>query len=345
MKIYYGTPIKYIDITDKIFQLYEKLELNEKKNNQYIIPCDDLIRSNLFGDPLPYVLKHIMIEENDKYKVYHPGQQVIINMPVNLLTCNKKIVIYTCIYGNYDDLTTSIKQDIDCDYICLTDDEKLKSDIFKVIIYKPLDYYENKHLIQKQNENIMNTMLCRSNLFLLEPLKKYDICIYIDANMSMDKPNTISNILKNSISNKLMILSKHNERNCVYKEAMFCLNRIKFNNIDLINQMKKYKVESYYENNGLYWNGFVLYLNPFSEEMKIFYELYTMESFLSVKNHNLKYHFQGQVTLPYVLWKSNIEDKIQVVEKHYMSIISFKQHKGSIIISLPPPISIALPST
>lgn len=216
-----------------------------------------------------------------------------------------KIVIYTCIYGKYNNLRAHVKQNINCDYICFTDDETLKNDVFKVIVYKPLDYYEKKSEINPVNYNIINTILMRSHLDWVQPLKNYDICIYLDANATIQSPNLISETLQSiDINNYDFIISKHPWRSCVYDEASICIGTGgKYKYTDLEKQIEYYKNEGYPQNNGLYWNGFIFYLKPFSEKMTRFYELYTEELIKHTKDKTKYYHPQGQVSLPYVFWK------------------------------------------
>ncbi len=318
MKVYYGLPEKYIDVTDKLVNFYDE------KENKYIIPADDLLKAHHFTDPHPFKLKHIIVEENGKYKMYNPNEIVIIG--AKLQYQNKKIVIYTCVYGNYDVTHCPIKQDIDCDYICLTDNKDLIAEGFKTVYCNPVDLYKSKYLITKENECMMNVLLCRSDLFLIEPLKKYDICIYIDANKWIHESDFISNILNSTLSNKFTIVSEHGSRKCLYQEAYISkIHANKFDNIDLDKQCNKYRREKYPENNGLYWNGFVIFLQPFAVEMKKFYEIYTEESMLSVKDLTKKFHFQGQVTFPYVLWKADFESKTQVInELQHYTLPSYK---------------------
>ena len=54
MKIYYGTESQKIDITDKV----------KANGNCIFIPSGAFIRDQLFGDPVPFQVKYIFINEN-----------------------------------------------------------------------------------------------------------------------------------------------------------------------------------------------------------------------------------------------------------------------------------------
>lgn len=220
---------------------------------------------------------------------------------------NKKIVIYTCIYGDYDNIKDSCKQDIECDFVCLTDNENLKSSTWQIIKFEPLNYFKNKADVNPVNYNVVNTVLCRSDLRLLEPLKKYDICIYIDANAIIIKSDVISNILNSNNTNDYnLIISKHPFNLSIYEEVHLSKTIHKYHNTDFDKQLKKYKQENY-KDIGLFWNGFIFYLTPFSNQMDSFYNTYTEEFMIYAKDDSKYYHPQGQVSLPYVLWKTNIK--------------------------------------
>lgn len=217
-----------------------------------------------------------------------------------------KICIYTVITGKYDHPHEHRIQTIKCDYICFTDDPELTSRFYKVIYYDALSKSDLK--ISSANQSIINAGLFRSNLFLIEPLKEYDICILIDANASITDPTLIESLL-NGVNGKDydIIISKHPNRKCVYTEAIVSMNIAKYENTDLKRQILDYQNDRYPQNNGLYWNGFVIYLKPFTEKMRQFYDLYTEHIIKYSKDPLIHFHPQGQVCLPYVLEKTQIK--------------------------------------
>ena len=224
---------------------------------------------------------------------------------------NKKICIYTVNYGNYDNFLKHAKQDIPCHYIYFTDNTQnnIQNDEETIVLN---EYPINKinYPIEEINKNITNVVLFRTDLFLIEKLKEYDICIYIDGNAKILKENFIREILTEENMSNDLIISRHPERNCAYQEAIFCLTYDKYTNTDLQRQIDDYKKDNYPIDNGLYWNGFIIYLNPFSEKMKLFYDTYTEHMIKYTKNPKFYSHPQGQVSLPYVLWKTNMKYKV-----------------------------------
>ena len=57
----------------------------------------------------------------------------------------KKICVYTCITGSYDDLQPVEKEE-GIDYICFTNNQRLKSDFWTII------YIENKNIRSSCNK-------------------------------------------------------------------------------------------------------------------------------------------------------------------------------------------------
>jgi hypothetical protein len=74
MKIYYGIPNRYIDITNNVFL---KCKINEE---MLLIQKNDLMRAYMFGDPCHNIEKHILIELNGKYNLYDADTEITIKI-------------------------------------------------------------------------------------------------------------------------------------------------------------------------------------------------------------------------------------------------------------------------
>jgi len=73
MRILYGTPTSNIDVTDICIQ-------DLKCNNYIIIPKGDLARAKIFTDPLPNVLKYIIVVSESGISEYNDSSSVYIDM-------------------------------------------------------------------------------------------------------------------------------------------------------------------------------------------------------------------------------------------------------------------------
>ena len=60
----------------------------------------------------------------------------------------EKICVYTCIAGDYDDLNEVLVKEEGIDYICFTNNKKIKSKTWKVI-YVENGNLDNCHLARK----------------------------------------------------------------------------------------------------------------------------------------------------------------------------------------------------
>ena len=79
MKIYYGITNRRIDVTNICL-------LKLSNNNIINIPCGDINRANYFTDPLPGILKKIIILNNDISSEYDNFTQIKINTINNTIT-------------------------------------------------------------------------------------------------------------------------------------------------------------------------------------------------------------------------------------------------------------------
>lgn len=74
MRILYGVPNVYIDITDKVSLLCKIAE------NIFLIPKNDDIRARMFSDPCAGIEKHILIEQGGKFRLYDAEEKVVITL-------------------------------------------------------------------------------------------------------------------------------------------------------------------------------------------------------------------------------------------------------------------------
>ena len=206
-----------------------------------------------------------------------------------------KICIYTVIFGDYDQLHPHVKQNIPCDYLCFTNNPNLQTekDFFQIIIDDPLP--RSGLTVHPVNQNIAKTILYRTNLQIVPALKKYDVCVYIDANAKIADPNLISTILAQA-GDADLILNRHPIRDCVFEEAIVSKSIDKYKYTDLSRQTKDYQADGLKPHSGLYWNGFMAFLKPFDSKMDLFYQMYTDHMLKYTTNPKKYYHPQGQVS-------------------------------------------------
>lgn len=191
-----------------------------------------------------------------------------------------KFVVYTALFGNYDNLIDPIKKFEGCDFICFTDQRHIKSDIWDIRIIDEIDLPSN---MMNRKYKIL------PHLFLSE----YESSMYVDSNIK---------ILKNPIdlANKYLkqynfVMPKHFSRNCIYREAAECVSIGKTDNFETNKQMDFYLTQGFPKDYGLGENNILLRAHNDQTVIDLmddwWYELNT-------------YTKRDQLSLGYVLWKN-----------------------------------------
>ena len=219
-----------------------------------------------------------------------------------------KIAIITSIYGNYDNLKIQNINDKNMvDWYCFTDNNNLKSDLWNIIL-TPYHIQNNKkdysnfknnysNIKDKKTYNMMCAKYYKAKTHEINILSDYDYYIWIDGSILL-RPNFISNIIDiiNTNSQPKLICFKHSVRDNIKDELEVSLKLEKYKNQDLKNQYNQYINNGYPDSIGLFENTIMIKKND-AKINKLFDEWWIQ---------NLKYSYQDQISLPYVMWKLNI---------------------------------------
>ncbi len=203
----------------------------------------------------------------------------------------KRIAIYTCIIGDYDNINVPLVKFDNADYYLLTDNKEKYRKFSKVFQIIELD----KDLLSKG-------AIIANRFAKFHPkhfFGKYDFALYLDGSVRI-----VSNILKNIqfISKTTGIaMYNHRERNDIYQEAEVC-KLLKRGNLAKINlQMERYKKEGFPQNYGM------------NEATIIFSDLNNKESIYLLDEWYKEFVYSNslrdQLAWPYVLWKNNYSIK------------------------------------
>lgn len=203
---------------------------------------------------------------------------------------DKKICVYTCITGNYDDLKEIDKNvfEKNIDYYCFTNNKNIKSDTWNIIFIS--DDSLDDHMLSRKIKILGHEKIN----------KNYDISVWIDGSIKLNKK--ITEFLQNecNLEKNDICCFKHSTRNCIYEEAKECIRLMK----DDINTIKKQvtflKKEKYPENYGLCEMG-IFARNLKSEELHK-----TMELWFDML---LKYSKRDQLSFMYCIYKTNVKIK------------------------------------
>jgi len=197
-----------------------------------------------------------------------------------------KKCIYTAIIGDYDKLHTSTTPKLkDWDYICFTNNKNLKSNFWNI-----------KYI---ESDSLSDVKLARKiKIKFDEYVSDYDIILWKDANIVI---NTNLNLFINKhLLNYDLVVSKHFQRNCIYKEAEELIKLKYALKEDVLKQISDYKNDNYPHNNGLVETGVMIRKN--NENTIKFCDLWW--------NEILKHTHRDQLSFNYVLWKYPININI-----------------------------------
>ena len=149
-----------------------------------------------------------------------------------------KVVVYTCITGGYDSLSSSVIVDPRVDYFCFTDRPENIVSPWKFI---PINL---PHLNAKDQNRYIK-------MHPQEFFSDYGISVYIDGNIQIigDMYPLILNTLN---APEDIFLYKHLLRNCVFTEAAACAHYSHDWIWIIASQMRRYSMEGYPVDNGLF---------------------------------------------------------------------------------------------
>lgn len=205
----------------------------------------------------------------------------------------KKIAVYTCIVGNYDNLLEPVYKEPDVDYLIFTDQEIPDGSTWeKRNIQKDSEYSELSPMMMNRKIKIQQC----------EELLKYDYTVYIDGNIEMVAAVSpmIECMGKTSIG-----LHYHRGRDCIYDEAVAVkhLKRIKGDKID--KQLESYKAEGFPTHYGLFENSIIIRNNRDSAMLELMNKWW--EEFQ-------RHPTRDQFSLPYIVWKTKYDkEKVYIL--------------------------------
>ena len=217
-----------------------------------------------------------------------------------------KIVVYTCIVGEYDNLLEPLILTPDTDYVVYSDNPKIVGK-GSAWIYKSIPKE-----IQKKCQN--NCILINRYIKMhpKELFPKYDLSLYIDGSMRI--MSDIASCFYYINDSTGLAMHNHRIRDDVYEEAKACIMTRKGNKKCIKELMKKYENERFPHQYGLLEATIIAsdLNNPLS--YNLLGEWY--QEFIKSDT------YRDQLTLTYVLWKNNLECKdvgilCEVIPKNY----------------------------
>lgn len=198
----------------------------------------------------------------------------------------ERLVIYTVLFGNYDNLKEPLYITPNCDYYILTNQEVKPDSVWK------------RYPIEKFDEEINGfSNLEKARYFKLHPHKmfpEYRYSMFIDANFQMvtDMRPVFAQLEDNYIA-------IHNQpgRDCVYQEATEIIVIGKADKAPVMEQMKAYKKEGFPQHYGLFRTCVMVREHNNEQCIKL------MELWWKEINRFTK---RDQLSFTYALWKMGL---------------------------------------
>ena len=217
------------------------------------------------------------------------------------LNSNNKVVIYTAITGNYDDLMIQPYVRDDFDYVCFTDNPALESGLYDI---RPIPEELNSLSTVKKQRCIK----INPHLYLPE----YDISVWLDGNTEL-RSNPLD-----FVDDNVIYIPEHPQRDCIYDEAKECI-RQKKDIIEHINpQLNEYKKEGFPEHYGLVQSNIIIRKHNDKTCIKLMEDWWKE---VKEKSH------RDQLSFNYALWK-NRDIKIKLLDKKIYDSPYFKWNSG-----------------
>jgi len=191
-----------------------------------------------------------------------------------------KIAIYTAIFGEYDELIEPSKKIEGCDFYCFTDNENLKSDLYKIIKTK------GEHSDPTRDARKIKIL---SHKYLPE----YEYTLWIDANIVFRELD-VKGMFNEFLDNHDIAIHKHNVRDCVYDEFSACMEIRVDSPAIMATQIVNYIKNNYPIHNGLAETSVVFRKN--TNLVKKINENWWGE----IKNNSKR----DQLSIDYVIWKN-----------------------------------------
>ena len=192
-----------------------------------------------------------------------------------------KNVIYTAVFGNFDNLSEIQNPDKNTGYFCFTDNKNFSPATWNVI-YCDINIDDFRKF---------------AKIFKIFPHKFFpnaEITLWVDGNYIIKK--THKKFFEKYKENLDIKFFKHSFRNCIFKEANYLIkNKREFDPICIKNQLSHYKKNGMQKNNGLINGAIILRNNKNRFVQNLMYEWW-----FEIETYSIR----DQLSFNYVCWKN-----------------------------------------
>lgn len=204
-------------------------------------------------------------------------------------------IIYTAIFGNYDELKQPPRQDTDCDFICFTDQHLPARVGAWTIIHERTRTGVHPRMQAKRFKLLSHKIFPRGRLALrYAPFSlrwRADLSIWIDASLQI-KSSTFASDMRNKLGAGDWAMFIHPDRDCIYEEALASITMRKYQDLPILPQVEAYR-SVVPPHGGLYACTVIVRREPLAERCKTVNQFWWDE--------NVKWTYQDQLSLPFAL--------------------------------------------
>jgi hypothetical protein len=215
-----------------------------------------------------------------------------------------RVVIYTAIFGDYDELKEPPAQDIDCDFFCFTDAPRPHC-VSKWRIIRVARHHRLHPRIQAKRYKLLSHRVFPggrlalrydpSGLFFSRP--RYDATIWVDASLSL-RSARFAREVRECLAKTSWAMFSHPDRDCIFDEAMASAAMLKYRGLPIEEQVDSYRRRGIQPHAGLYACGVIVRKEPLPAILRQANRVWWAE--------NLKWTYQDQLSLPFVLHQLGI---------------------------------------
>lgn len=152
------------------------------------------------------------------------------------------VAVITGLFGHYDSLKTPVPQTVPADWLCVTDDPYLHSDIWKMEVHNHgRSHPRTRAKIPK---------------FMPWLYTSADQTIWIDASVEIISPTFVEDVIV-ALGESSMAQFRHPWRDCIYEEAQASAPLLKYDGLPVLAQVERYRSEGHPEHWGLWATGII----------------------------------------------------------------------------------------
>ena len=199
----------------------------------------------------------------------------------------EKVVIYSVMIGDYDEVVDPVYVSDNCDYVLFTDDANLKTKVWEIRLIQP-----NKNYSDKWN-------VCYYKFLAHKVLsEQYNYSIYVDAKVFIC--GDIVRLFQYLNPNCHLAFAKHFARHSLMEEINACVGANKVKKEEAMRQYEDYtKKEGFPDNLGLIESCVLIRKHTNTNVQKV------METWF---DEFTKYPTRDQFSIMYSIWKSAMSD-------------------------------------